>query len=703
MVEIVEIVDEIVEGRKEGSTDREWAIQECLRWMNKLRPGGAHKFHQIEFRSSISENGVNMVGVYATEDILDSSTLSTDDENEKPPLFVVPNECVLHVEHPRVKGGHIESIVKQIMKQYESQVDQEYNNEHKKDNPWDIYYEKNKGKVLVSGEIRLMMMLTLVLYAKETDTGSILKNAVNNKEQQQGWLKEAIEVATFWNPFLDTWPENFATSVFQWEDEEIHNLRGTSCHSLVQRLRKERDDNYRILLDVTGMNNKSDDDDIITNRVAGMQLEPSLSLFRQCYDRAVAGVYSRMQGVESQSEKLIPLLDLINGARRDDELMIKMMTANNNSKKKSSKKQPSGQIQQEQRCNIELLEYPDYISVMPMSSLTMNKQASPLIPAGDELFFDYGPNPTINYITKFGYVPLYQGLPLLHPADSVFLVPPISLLPTSKSKNESTKFWNAVEKATNGVTEEHIQYANQNLEECTPFVLFGNIVDVHRIRREILGSDDAYIPEYLNRQISFITLLLTRSEDIHVAENDEVSATSSSVSSSAGADPYIEPWETGHIWMQMIDMRLKQLPNTDDVYTTSQKKDYNWSQENEKKEEEATTTASPNMITGTRYRMIERELLSLWRHAIAVRYELYEEKKDGNTVLDEYVVDHQQTNKNDDEPKKNLSSFSGSCAVCRATFRIKNCTRCKKVDYCNRMCQIEDWKFGGHNKACKKM
>mmetsp|Transcript_6115 Transcript_6115/g.13337 ORF Transcript_6115/g.13337 Transcript_6115/m.13337 type:complete len:464 (+) Transcript_6115:108-1499(+) len=44
-----------------------------------------------------------------------------------------------------------------------------------------------------------------------------------------------------------------------------------------------------------------------------------------------------------------------------------------------------------------------------------------------------------------------------------------------------------------------------------------------------------------------------------------------------------------------------------------------------------------------------------------------------------------------------------ACNNCGDRIKVLNkCTACRKVSYCSRECQVEDWKEGGHKKECKR-
>ena len=118
--------------------------------------------------------------------------------------------------------------------------------------------------------------------------------------------------------------------------------------------------------------------------------------------------------------------------------------------------------------------------------------------------------------------------------------------------------------------------------------------------------------------------------------------------------------------MAMIDYRLEQHP-TDSL-----------------EEDQAKLSGQHgNMRTGTYYRILERDLLHQWRHAIGQVYDVY-----GETLLGQKIL-----------PLR----VDTACDTCKSSLSpLKKCMQCKQTAYCGRKCQVEDWK-GEHKQICKML
>jgi hypothetical protein len=130
-------------------------------------------------------------------------------------------------------------------------------------------------------------------------------------------------------------------------------------------------------------------------------------------------------------------------------------------------------------------------------------------------------------------------------------------------------------------------------------------------------------------------------------------------------EPYLESWEAGKMVVRILDHNLVKLA------TSSNEVDMTLIQ-----------TQTGNMRMGTLARMLERELLLKWRHAICVRNYLYEYEESGVQQIP--------------------GVSSPCCFACIASFRIQKCSRCKEVFYCGIRCQKDDWKH--HKKdVCNRI
>lgn len=109
----------------------------------------------------------------------------------------------------------------------------------------------------------------------------------------------------------------------------------------------------------------------------------------------------------------------------------------------------------------------------------------------------------------------------------------------------------------------------------------------------------------------------------------------------------IEPWEPGAFIMELIDYRLQKLKEPSMASETR-----------------SANTKEGNLPTGNLYRMLEREILRMWSHAIAKHYDVYGEANSQGVIF-----------------KEPVGSGSRACHTCHASLvgPLKHCMRCKKV------------------------
>lgn len=282
------------------------------------------------------------------------------------------------------------------------------------------------------------------------------------------------------------------------------------------------------------------------------------------------------------------------------------------------------------RCNTHLLHYPG-------SHVAL--QAVRDIEAGEELIFSYGEIANLIFVAKFGFLPLSNtGNPQLHENDVVYLLPDPSQVWT-----ESDKRWQALTNARDGrsLARSHLIEKSPfvTAQVGTPFAIMGN-----REHMKDMRVSETWRPPYLDNSHIYAMMSLTNEED---------------------EDELIEEWEPGAVILEMIDFRLAMLPTNsfveDKLLLASQK---------------------GNTKTGTLYRMLEREILHMWRHTVAKHYDAYGEPNSKGKGF-------------------SLPVISKGCATCQAELNgpLKSCTQCKAISYCSRQCQVEDWK--SHKKSCR--
>lgn len=295
----------------------------------------------------------------------------------------------------------------------------------------------------------------------------------------------------------------------------------------------------------------------------------------------------------------------------------------------------NGDREDSPRCNTQLLHHP---------SSHVALQATRDIQAGEELLFSYGEINNLIFIAKFGFMPLSDaGNPQLHNNDVVYLLPPPSAV-----WEESDSRWQSLTSARDGkcLARSHLIENSPfvTAQTGTPFALIGNPIEMMKTR-----NSETWRPPYLTNSHLYAMMSLTKE--------------------CAEEEAFLEPWEPGVIILEMIDYRLAQLPKITNSIADDKR---------------LLETQQGNTKTGTLYRMLEREILQMWRHTIATHYEVYGETDHNGAVFEV------------------PAAIINGCATCQAELSgpLKACPQCKAVSYCGRTCQVADWK-AGHKQACR--
>jgi SET domain/MYND finger len=564
---------------------RQRGIEKCIEWvdaMGRNNDSFTHMLplHRISFETA-SGDAINsgntsyrppMVGVFAKQAIKQGDIVLT-----------VPQDCVLSESHPLL-DDLASKVVDKAMALYGENL--AACTEKNPVNPWD-FFSKSKGRVFCEDELRLALHITLLIFVHRGDQSG---NSALHK------------AAAHWAYYFDSLPDDYDSLIFYWKEEELENMKGTSCYALAQRLRKEARNNW-----------EDSFSDVVTDylKKEGMD-EVDNDMLYKCYIDAICTIYSRMYALEmvsgaatsrNNTRCTFPLVDLINGDREDSN-----------------------------RCNVHLLHFPGTHGAV---------QANRNIAAGEELLTSYGVVSNQIYISKFGFLPLNkQGNPTIDLLDAVHVLPPPNFV-----WEASDPRWTSLTSSSDGKALERIHLLSSDTVSAqtgTPFALTGDKGDQSKVR-----TSETFRPPYFENFHLFAMMSLT---DAELDPEEQI----------------IEPWEPGSIIMEMIDYRLEDLP------TASFQED-----------QDLLSKQEGNMKTGTLYRMLERELLQLWRHATAKQFEVY-----GET--------------NSKKVKFEPLAGKGGCAVCQAVLAgpLKSCTQCKAVSYCSRNCQKEDWK-GGHREYCR--
>jgi MYND finger/SET domain len=275
-------------------------------------------------------------------------------------------------------------------------------------------------------------------------------------------------------------------------------------------------------------------------------------------------------------------------------------------------------------------------------STNLSLLATRRIAAGDEIIHGYGEMGNLQYFERFGFVPvdIKSKHPTLVPFDIIVAleVPP-SLLPDIGDKFR----WQQLDRR--GHTRENlINSGYHNMH----FGLVGNDLATRAYRTQekvdgIIKMD--LIPQVKNLFLFANGLLMDGLND----QGDK------------------EPWEFAKVVVDVIDYNLRKIPgelvNTHDLQCL----------ENEETPRIRRTAACARILT--------REIILKWRHAVCVKYSLYDWAEEANVLV--IPVDSKT-----------------SCQACMASVRLRTCTRCLEVKYCSVQCQKEHWKE--HKVVCKK-
>lgn len=332
------------EARAMTTTSRLDATNQCALWIAELStdsssavPFDRGEDAAIEFRhSSLSNN----VGVFARKDIAEGKV-----------LLRLPLENCLRESHPMVQSSPaVTSLVDKVMIAYDSFV----NARAESISPNDLCYP-NKGRVLGQREIRMMVLVAILLYAADAldtrsqeDTGDdTLAVEQQFSSMDTALSSELVKLAKYWSAFLKTWPRTFSSLPMFWTKSEMDNIRGTSHHAYVTRLRQDVDEQWLFVIQpalqgagfcIPKTLPATNDDGtnmafpLFYERAVGATYSRSHGAFKRgldslmsLFESVLAGVAGKMAPPSAQQQHLLcPLLDCVNGARDDEDINVEM-------------------------------------------------------------------------------------------------------------------------------------------------------------------------------------------------------------------------------------------------------------------------------------------------------------------------------------------------------------------------------------------
>ncbi|KAG7366322.1 MYND finger domain containing protein [Nitzschia inconspicua] len=283
------------------------------------------------------------------------------------------------------------------------------------------------------------------------------------------------------------------------------------------------------------------------------------------------------------------------------------------------------------------------------------------IQEGEELLLCYGEDQlnNLDFFVKFGYIPLKQdGCPVLVPDDFVTLPLGPQLRPQvvgdqkirGISKLDQLR-WSELDKYDMGQSRlvEPVAYFQR------PLYINGNLEAARRLRNSSAFSGPGVSISQIDKMEQYVMTMLANKQALKKLSEGKMPP-----------PPMLDGWEPGQRMVQILDYYLVE-------HTTL-------SQTTTEEDLEASKSQTGNRQLATQARMVERELLLIWRHAIACHHGLYRAEKAGVDRL----------------PKSNKSC----CVQCRTSLSIFPCPKCGSVYYCSDACQQYDWDQGQHSRLC---
>uniref|UniRef100_A0A7S3PTL4 MYND-type domain-containing protein n=1 Tax=Chaetoceros debilis TaxID=122233 RepID=A0A7S3PTL4_9STRA len=612
---------------------RQKAIQKCVSWIEEsfndnepIYDRGMITFQALSVAKNVNHEDTKMhESEGGTEKKIDSEDSNMfgvfakrdihAGDRRLSALITVPNRAIFSCSNSWLRNENVpkvQSLMDNIMETYDEFSKESYAKSEVKEHD---FYRICDGRIVMKGEIRLTVFLTLLFSCMSMKKGGTSMAVDSNLK------KELERLVDKWSPYLNTMPQNFHSLPPFWPKKDLINIRGTSFSRYISRLQEELVENWRVVIapslakaGIYGSDNDNDTDQKDTSTRDNSEGTPirSLPLF---YQLAVGVVQSRTHGC---SESTFSEDD------EDDDFMgmndLFGMFSGGGDGGASVTLHPLLDLlngeRSEEHVNVKMNGFDDGVKIFALRD----------IKAGEELIVHYEDAITMSYLQRFGFLPLRKGLPDINTC-SLFLYVPPHLVPDPRDLYR----WELLNEQ--GFSTKTI---SSQVYGAGPFALHYDNKQMQRYRQTLVppGLQNNASP-HLDKIYNFAAVLV----------DDEAEHAQQCI-------------DMGKIVVEILDYFLNQLE------TTSNEDDFN-----------LVCNRSGNLLLGTYMRMLEREVITMWRHAICTRHSLY-----GSIA---HIP----------------PAASKCCYICKATFHVKKCTRCKEVSYCSVRCQKEHWR-NGHKEVC---
>ena len=583
-----------------------------------------------------------MIGIFAKQDIYISKS-----SNERNVLLTLPNPATLSCSNTALrkeKAPAIQELLNETMKEYDTYIGDKF--AKSKVGDFD-FYRFTDGRILADSEVRLTLFLTLLLCFMDTDTTNTCNSTGDDEEDgnndgdnngngddhtiqhsdisaDMNVADELGRLAEKWSPYLSTWPHEFSSLPPFWSETEVENIKGTCFSQYMARLQDELIENWE--------------------NIVG----PSL---------AEAGIYKYVPAYadnSDSSEERHTATRTLN----DLPIFYQLAVGAVQSRTHGSNEMSDGNRDMLGRATDSTIG----IVLHPLLDLVNGERAeehvnvemrggehgtilyaSRDIKAGEELVVSYEDTLTLSYLQRFGFLPFRDGLP--DPRNGWL---PLSLPAHLVPAPEEQLRWKKLKE---------FELSNQNISSemyaTGPFALMYDNEQMRKHRKNPAATPYTCPPQ-LDKLYACASILLCNEKGLRDIPQEG----------------FLESYDPGKMVVQIIDHWLSRLSTPSNEY------DF---------ELIGSQSQSWNFRMGTYMRMLEREILVKWRHAVCIRWGCY----DYDGEIEGTGVKHVPP------------ILSKCCYICKATFHVKKCTRCKMISYCSVSCQKEHWREG-HKEVCGK-